>query len=408
MRMNTVKSADGAPAPLEKIRVLDLGTMVSAPVAGTLLADFGAEVIKVEQPGVGDTLRGLGPFANGESLWWNVAGRNKKSITLNLRTAKGQDVLKRLVKKADVLIENFRPGTMSKWGLGYAELSAINPGVVVLSVSGFGQTGPYSNRAGYDRIALAFSGVMNLIGYPDRPPVRAGVSIADYTTALMGAYSVMLALYHRDSSGGRGQHIDLALYETMFRLSESTIASYDQLGIVRGRTGNVHYGAVPGNTFETQDGRYLLLTISSNTLFRRFCEAVDRPELADLPEYATHESRFKSVGVLNDIAAQWIKGHAVDKVVEVFSGYGLPFSLVLTAKEIVGDEQYRARENIVDVVHPRFGHLKMQGVVPKLSDTPGVAITAAPSIGQDNIEVYREWLNMSEQDVSSLTEEGVV
>lgn len=403
-----MSTTDSGTAPLRNLRVLDLGTMVAGPVAGTLMADFGAEVIKVEQPGVGDTLRGLGPFSKGESMWWNVDGRNKKSVTMDLRKPQGQEILKRLVAKADVVIENFRPGTLEKWGLDYDALSKINPNLIMLSVSGFGQTGPYAGRAGYDRIALAFSGVMNLIGYPDRPPLRAGISIADYSTALMGAFSIMMALYHRDASKGPGQHIDLALYESLYRLSEGLTATYDQLGAIRGRTGNVHYGAAPGNTFETQDGRYLLLTISGDTLFRRFCHAIGKPEMADLPEYATHELRYKSISTLNEMTAQWIKDNPVGTVTAALEKNGLPYSIVLTIEDIMTDPHYAARQNIITVDHPKLGPLKMQGVIPKLSKTPGIPVTAAPEIGQHNSEIYRNLLGMNEQELNRLVEEGVI
>src|ERR1017187_8683422 len=282
--------------PLNNLRVIDLGTMVAAPVAGTLLADFGAEVIKVEQPECGDTIRELGPYLEGESLWWNVDGRNKKSVTIDLRQEKGQALLRRLVAKADALVENFRPGALEKWNSGYEQLAAVYPGLVMLSVSGFGQTGPFAKRSGYDRIGLAFSGIMAITGYPDRPPVRIGTSMADYMTATLGAFAVMMALYNRDANGGPGQQIDLALYESMFRFTESMTLAYDRLGIVRERTGNVHYGAAPGNNYETIDGRYLTLTISGDTLFKRLCHAMARPELAEVPAYATHKQRWEHIG----------------------------------------------------------------------------------------------------------------
>lgn len=395
-------------APLRNLRVLDLGTMIAGPVAGTLLADFGAEVIKVEQPGSGDTLRGLGPFSKGESLWWTVDGRNKKSVTLDLRQPEGQSLLKKLAEKSDAVIENFRPGTMDKWGIPYAALAEINPKLVMLSVSGFGQTGPYATRAGYDRIGLAFSGVMGLTGYPDRPPVRAGVSIADYSTAVMGAFALMMALYHRDASGGRGQQIDLALYESMFRCTESLTAAYDQLGMVRQRTGNTHFGAAPGNTFETIDNRYLIVTISGDTLFRRFCKAMGQSQLADRPEYATHELRCQSVDVLNEAAANWIKSRPVAEISDALEQQGIPYSLVLSISDIVSNPQYVARENIVTVDHPRLGPVKMQGIVPKLSETPGVAIQPAPQIGQHNREIFMGLLEMNASRFDQLVAQKVI
>ncbi|HEY9459169.1 MAG TPA: CoA transferase, partial [Paralcaligenes sp.] len=378
------------------------------PVAGTLLADFGAEVIKVEQPGCGDTLRGLGPYLEGESLWWNVDGRNKKSITIDLRQEKGQALLRRLVAKSDALVENFRPGTLEKWNSGYKQLAEVNPGLVMLSVSGFGQTGPLAQRAGYDRIALAFSGVMAITGYPDRPPVRIGTSMADYTTATLGAFAVMMALYSRDANGGTGQQIDLALYEPMFRFTESLTVAYDRLGFVRERTGNVHYGAAPGKNFETSDNRYLTLTISGDTLFKRLCHAIGRAELADDPAYATHKLRWDRVDELNEIVAAWVKNNDVDVITSALDNYGIPFSIALTIAEIIEHPHYKARENIVTVDHPTLGPLKMQGIMPKLSKTPGGPITPAPSLGQHNEEVFFELLGMGASEFRQLSDEGVI
>ena len=403
-------SGDTPPrsGPLNGLRIIDLGTMVAAPVAATLLADFGAEVIKVEQPGVGDTIRKLGPFVEDESLWWNVDGRNKKSITLDLRQAKGQALLKRLVEKADAVVENFRPGTLERWSLAYADLERVNPKLVMLSVSGFGQTGPFATRAGYDRIGLAFSGVMALTGYADRPPVRVGTSIADYTTATMGAFATMMALYHRDALGGKGQQIDLGLYESMFRFTESLSSAYDRLGTVRGRTGNIHYGAAPGNNFPTQDGRFLTLTISGDTLFVRLCAAIGRPELASDPRFATHQSRWQHIEVLNPLVAEWVVGRPFADVSAALEAQGIPFSIAMTIEDIFEHPQYAARENIVSVDHPTIGPFKMQGIVPKLSKTPPSAVEAAPLLGANNDDIYRGLLGLRDAELAQLRSEGVI
>ncbi len=401
-------AAAKAGAMLGKLVVIDIGTMVAAPVAGTLMADFGATVIKVEQPGSGDTLRGLGPFLEEESLWWNVDGRNKKSITLNLRTPQGQAILKRLIARADVVLENFRPGTLEKWGLGYEALAEINPGLVMLSVSGFGQTGPLSNRAGYDRIGLAFSGIMALNGYPDRPPVRIATSMADYFTATLGAFAIMTALYHRDVNGGRGQQIDLALYESMYRMTESMTAAYDRLGLVRTRTGNVHYGAAPGNNFETSDGRYMTLTCSGDAVFRRLCQAMQRPDLHQDPELATHAQRWKRVEELNDIVGQWIRETPLPTVCDALDAQGVPYAIALTIADIVEHPHYAARENIVSVEHPTLGPIRMQGVVPRFSHTPQRKVEPAPAVGQHNAEIYLEQLGMSAEEFQRLQSEGVL
>lgn len=394
--------------PLAGVKVLDLGTMIAGPVAGTLMADFGAEVIKVEQPGVGDTIRGVGPFSKGESLWWNVDGRNKKSITLDLRQARGQEILRKLVKEVDVVVENFRPGTLEKWNLDYENLSGVNPRLIMLSVSGFGQSGPLANRAGYDRIGLAFSGVMGMTGFADRPPVRVGTSIADYSTALMGAFSVMMALYYRDVRGGEGQQIDLALYESMFRFSDSMVAAFDQLGLIRERTGNVHFGAAPGSTFETSDGRYTIMTISGDTLFRRLCIAMEKQEMTEDPRYANHELRFGHIEELNQIVADWMKNTPAQQVHEALQANGIPFSTVLTVEDIAKHPQYKARENIVTIEHPKLGPLRMQGIVPKMSRTPGKISSAAPAVGEHNQELYRRLLGFGMSELEQLRTERVI
>ncbi len=393
---------------LGRLRVIDIGTMVAAPVAGTLMADFGAYVIKVEQPDGGDTLRGLDPKVGDESLWWNVDARNKKSITLNLRTPQGQEILKRLVQDADVVLENFRPGTLTKWGIDYESLIKINPRLVMLSVSGFGQTGPLSNRAGYDRMGLAFSGIMGLNGFSDRPPVRIGISLADYTTAILGAFSVMTALYHRDLNGGKGQHIDLALYESMFRVSEAMTTAYDQLGTIRTRTGNVHYGAAPGDNFKTQDGGYIVLTCSGDAIFKRLCTAMNRPDLFADPSLKGHSNRWARIDELNAIVAEWVINTPIETLTEALDDAGVPYSVVMTIEDIVNHPHYQARQNIISVDHPSLGPLKMQGVVPRFSDMPAPEVQPAPSIGQHNDVVYLEQMGLTDAEYQRLKDEGVI
>lgn len=301
------KDRSEACGPLANLKVLDLGTMIAGPVACTLLADFGAEVIKVERPGAGDPLRHIGPFVEDESLYWNVEARNKKSITLDLRKPEGQALARQLATKVDVVVENFRPGTLAAWGLDYAALAAVNPKLVMLSISGFGQTGPYAQRAAFDRIALAFSGVLHISGFPDRPPVRPGITLADYQAALFGAYAVMMAVYHRDANGGTGQHIDLGLYESVFRFTDTLAPAYDRLGHVRQRQGNLAAAAAPGDVFESSDGRYLVLTMSNDAMFDRLCTAMGKPAMAHEPRYATHRQRWNHVAELNGIVAEWIR-----------------------------------------------------------------------------------------------------
>ncbi|MCC2658707.1 MAG: succinyl-CoA:L-malate CoA transferase subunit [Panacagrimonas sp.] len=393
---------------LAGIRVLDLGTMIAGPVAATLLADFGAEVIKVEQPQGGDTIRSNGPIVDGQSLWWNVEGRNKRSITLDLRVPEGQALLRRLVEKADVLVENFRPGTLDRWGLGYPALQAINPRLVMLSVSGYGQTGPNAQRAAYDRIALAFAGFLHITGEPDGPPLRPGTAVADYLGALMGAFSIMLALYHRDARDGQGQYIDLALFEAVFRFSDVLITAYDKLGVVRQRRGNLHFAAAPGNHFRTQDGRYLVLTVSNDGVFRRLCEAMERPELLADPRFTSHALRWQHIDDINAVVGNWIGGQPVPDICARLDRHGLAYSLVYSAADIAVDPHYAARETIATVATRLLGDLKMPAPQPRMSATPAAPLRPAPDLGQDTDAVLRELLGMERGDIDRLKEAGVV
>jgi formyl-CoA transferase len=393
---------------LDGIRVLDLGTMIAGPVAATLLADFGAEVIKVEQPKGGDTIRSNGPIVDGQSLWWNVEGRNKRSMTLDLRVPEGQALLRQLVEKADVLVENFRPGTLDRWGLGYPALQALNPRLVMLSVSGYGQTGPNAQRAAYDRIALAFAGFLHITGEADGPPLRPGTAVADYLGALMGAFSIMLALYHRDARGGQGQYIDLALFEAVFRFSDVLITAYDKLGVVRQRRGNLHFAAAPGNHFKTQDGRYLVLTVSNDGVFRRLCEAMDRPELLADKRFASHALRWQHIDDINAVVGDWIGGQPVLDICARLDRHGLAYSLVYSAADIAVDPHYAARETIATVATRVLGDLKMPAAQPRMSATPAGPLRPAPDLGQDTESILHELLGMGRGDIDRLREAGVV
>jgi formyl-CoA transferase len=382
--------------------------MVAGPVAATLLGDFGADVIKLEQPQGGDPIRHSGPMLKGESLWFNVEGRNKRSVTVDLRKTQGQQILHGLVGHADVLIENFRPGTMASWNSDYDRLKKINPRLIMLSISGYGQTGPNAPLASYDRVALAFAGFLHATGYPDRPPVRPGFAIADYQTALYGAFSVMMALYSRDARGGEGQHIDLSLYETVFRFTEFMITAYDKLGINRQRSGNMAAQASPGDHYPTSDGRYLALTIAADNVFSRLCTAIGRADLAVDERFAQHAARSKNYRAINDIVAEWIKSNTVDDVTESLKKNGVPHSLIYSPAEIVNDPHYAARGSIETMDHPRLGLLKMPAPVPHFSATPAPALRPAPLLGQNTQEVLGDLLNMSAQDIDNLRRAGIV
>jgi len=396
------------PHMLSGLRILDLGTMVAGPVACTLFGDFGAEVIKVEVPERGDTVRDLGPFVDDECLYWQVEARNKKSITLNLREPAGQALLYRLVREVDAVVENFRPGTLEKWNCGFETLRQHNPGLIMLRVSGFGQTGPYRERAGYDRIGLAFGGLMGITGYPDRPPVRSGTSTADYQTAILGAFALMMALYHRDVHGGEGQEIDLSMYESIIRFTEVLVPEYDRLGVVRERRGNKHFAAAPGEHFRTRDGRYLIFTCSADAGFQRLCVAMGRPDLAEDPRYASHSQRWEHVDELNRLVSDWIAAEPEDALCRKLDAARLAYSFIYTIEDIMQDPHYAARESIATVEHPKIGPVKMAGVFPKFSGVPAKPIEPAPALGQHNAEIYGELLGIDDDAQRQLALEGII
>lgn len=394
--------------PLAGVRVLELGTMLAGPFTGTLLGDFGAEVIKIEQPGSGDPMRSIGPYVGGESLWWNVEARNKRSMCLDLHVEEGKRVLMELVAHVDVLIENFRPGTMKRWGLSYDVLKEINPRLIMASVSGYGQHGPYAERPAYDRMAQAFSGILNMTGFPDRPPVRPGVALADYGTAVFAAFAVMMALFHRDARGGTGQLLDVAMYEAMFRLTDSMVTSYEQLGMNRERGGNLNRNASPGDHFETADGRYVVITVSSDALFGRLCRAMDREDLITDERFAVHDARADRLSEINGIVGKWVRSMSAKEACARLEAAQQPHSLIYSVEEIMEDPHYRARESIVTVEHPRIGPIKMQGVAPRMLGTPAPSIKAAPELGDATDDILINMLGKSAAEVQRLRTAGIV
>lgn len=399
---------DPGKAPLAGIRVLELGTMIAGPVVATLLADFGAEVIKVEQPDGGDPIRHIGPFHEGESLWWNVEGRSKKSVTLDLRRPQGQEMLRGLVRHADVLVENFRPGTMDRWNIGWEALSRENPRLVMVSVSGYGQTGPYAERPAFDRIALAFAGLLNITGFADRPPVRPGVAMADYQSALFGAFAAMLALFHRDARGGSGQHVDVALFESVFRFTDILVTAADKVGLKRERRGNLHFAAAPGDHFETLDGRYVVITISNNALFAKLCEAMGEPDLARDERFATHDGRWRHIESINGTVAAWIRARPASEVTAILERHGLPHSLVYSVDDILADPHYAHRGSIATLHHPTLGELKLPAPSPRLSATPAREVQPAPALGADTDAVLGGLLGLDASALARLREAGLI
>ena len=399
----------GAQSPLEGVRVVEMGSLLAGPFCGQLLADFGAEVVKVEPPGKGDPMREWGRHRkNGRTLWWPIIARNKKSITLNLREPEGQELARELISGADVVVENFRPGTMERWGLGYEDLSETNPGLVMVRVSGYGQTGPYRERAGFGAIGESMGGIRHVTGFPDRPPPRVGVSLGDSLAATFGAFGAVTALYNREARNGEGQVVDVGIYEAVLALMESTIPEYALAGHVRGRTGAILPFVAPSNTYPTRDDDYVVIGANADTVFARFAEATGHPEWAEDERYATHNARGENQEELDGMISGWTKERTVDEVLEVLKEAGVPAGKVFTAKDMVEDPHYAARENVVTVEDPEMGPFPMQNVVPRLNETPGKVRWTGPTLGQHNDEVYGEVLGLSEEEREALRERGVI
>lgn len=396
--------------PLAGIRVLDIGTLIAGPFAATMLGDFGAEVIKVEQPGMGDALRGTpqgGRAARSEN--WLVEGRNKKSVTLNLRVAAGQEILRELVRHSDVLIENFTPGTLERWGLGWEALRAINPRLIMVRVSGYGQTGPYAQRSGYDRIALGFSGYMYPTGFPDRYPVRPAFPTADYNTGTFAALATMLALYQRDAQGGgEGQMIDLALYEATFRITADMMTKFARTGAIRERIGNRNPTFAPAGTFKTRDGRFVQIAAGGDKVWQRLTAAMGRPELATDERYARSRARIERADELEQLLAEWIAERDFADIEARLVEANVPFGGIYTAADIADDPHFRARGNIVTVPDEEEGDIAMPGVVPTLGSTPGRIAFAGPPLGRHNEEIYGGLLQKSAAELAALAADGVI
>ncbi len=393
--------------PLAGVRVIDLGTVVAGPFAATLLADFGAEVIKVEIPGRGDTLRQLGPMRDGTSYWFAADARNKKSVTLDLRRPEGRALLLRLVSVADVLVENFVPGTLDGWGLDTATLRAANPRLVIARASGYGQTGPNRKRPGYDRIGLAFGGVWHLSGEPDGAPMRMGVSVVDYLTGTFGALGLMMALYHRDVHGGPPQEIDAALYESIFRANEYTVVQYALDGVVRERVGNSG-PAVPSGAFSTRDGRWLMVAVAEDRMYARLMRAIGRDDLAEDPRFRGAPGRLADRRPIEDAIRDWAADVDLADALRVLEAAEIPSGTNMSIADIFTDPHYAARGTIATVDDPALGTVQMQGVTPRLSETPGAVRRGAPLLGEHNDDVYAGLLGLPAAEVATLREQGVV
>ena len=394
--------------PLDDIRVIEMGSLLAGPFCGQLFGDFGAEVIKIEDPKSGDPLRQWGrEKPQGQSLWWPIVGRNKKSITINLRAPEGQDLVRKLVAEADVLLENFRPGTLERWGLSPEELWKINPGLIVTRVTGYGQTGPYASRAGFGAIGEAMGGIRHVTGDPDRAPARAGISIGDSLAATYAALGTLVALHNRERTG-KGQIVDSALYEATLAMMESLLPEWQLAGYERGRSGSTLPNVAPSNVYPTKDGEMVLIAGNQDTVFRRLVEAMGRPELADSEEYATHDARGARMQQLDELIADWTVTMDAEPLLELMAESGVPAGRIYKAKDMFADPHFAAREAIVTVQHPTLGDFPMQNVFPKLSETPGKVRSVGPELGQHNEEIYTQLLGIDEDTVSSLRAAGVI
>ena len=399
-------TATPTPAALAGLKVLELGQLIAGPFAAKTLADFGAEVVKIEPPGAGDPLRKWRLLKNGTSVWWQVQSRNKRSLALDLRTPEGQDVVRKLALEADVLIENFRPGAMEGWNLGPDELLAANPKLIVLRISGYGQTGPYRNRPGFGVVAEAMGGLRHLTAEPGRVPVRVGVSIGDTLAALHGVIGILLALQHRHASG-RGQVIDVALYEAVFNCMESLLPEYSAFGAVRGPAGSALPGIAPSNAYRCSDGGYALIAGNGDSIFRRLMTLIGRDDLAADPALADNAGRVARVAELDDVIGAWTAQRSVDEVMAALDGASVPAGRIYSVADIAADPHYQARDMLDQVRMDDGSLLTLPGIVPKLSATPGCHRRNAPTLGQDSAAVLRE-IGLTDAQIVALRERGIV
>jgi len=393
--------------PLQDLAVIELGQLIAGPFAGKMLAEFGAEVIKIEPPQGGDPLRNWRKVHDGTSLWWYVQARNKKSVTADLRMPEGQEIVRRLARDADVVIENFRPGTLERWGLGYEQLAAVNRGLIMLRLSGFGQSGPYRDLPGFGAIAESMGGMRYVTGFPDRPPVRLNLSIGDSLAALHGVIGVLTALHHRDANGGAGQVVDVGLYEAVFNMMESTLPEYDMYGVVRERTGSNLTGIVPSNTYLTRDDKHVVIGANADSIFKRLMSAIGRDDLAADPGLADNAGRAKRADELDGVIGAWAASHDADLVLKVLAKAQVPSGKIYSIADIVRDPQYLARGMIREVALPGGERLKVPGIVPKLSATPGDIDWQGPALGAHTDEILGR-LGYSAAEIEALRARKVI
>lgn len=397
--------------PLAGVRVLELGQLLAGPIVGSRLADFGAEVIKVEPPVQGDAMREWGHHRfQGRALWWPVLARNKQCVTADLRRPEGRDLLMRLVAQADALVENFRPGTLEKWGLGPEELHAVNPRLVIVRISGFGQTGRYAQRGGFASVGEAMGGLRYINGYPDQPPPRVGISLGDTLTAMFAVEGLLMALYWRDAKGGgEGQVVDASIVESCFAMLESALPEHQKLGVVREPSGTALANVAPSNIYKSRDGKWMVIAANLDAVFRRLTAIIGRPELADDARYATHEARGRNAAELDGLIAAWAATKDAAEIDAVLNAGGVVCGPIYSIADIARDPYFREREMIVEVADPFFGTLAVPGVVPKLSRTEGrVRHLGREKPGLDNREVYRGIAGLSDDEIAALERDGII
>lgn len=393
--------------PLSGLRVIELGQLIAGPFASKMLGEFGADVIKVEPPETGDPLRTWRMLHDGTSVWWAAHARNKRSITLNLREPEGQDVIRQLAKDADIVIENFRPGALEKWGIGFKDLHAINPKLIMLRVSGYGQTGPYKDRPGFGVIGEAMGGLRYLTGEPGRPPVRTGVSIGDTLSGLHGVIGVLMALRHREQQGGVGQEVDVALYESVFNMLESVLPEYSKFGAIRQPSGASMPGIAPTNAYLCKDGKYALIAGNGDSIYKRLMEMIDRADLANDPKLARNTGRAENSDLIDAAISAYTAQHSLDDVLTAMNAAGVPAGKSYDAADIANDPHYQARDMILNATLADGSVVQVPGIVPKLSKTPGQITRAAPALGEHTTEVL-ESLGISVAQQADWKARGVI
>lgn len=403
----TEKAVDEKKGPLAGIKVIELGTLIAGPFCARMLAEFGAEVIKIESPDGGDQLRQWRKMYQGTSLWWYVQARNKKSVTVNLREAQGQEIVRQLVRDADIVVENFRPGALEKWNIGWAQLSAINPKLVMVRLSGYGQDGPYRDRPGFGVVAESMSGLRYVTGYPEQPPVRLGISIGDSIAALHGVIGAMMALHHRNANGGKGQIVDVALYESVFNMMESFIPEYDVLGFKRERAGNALPGITPSNTYATRDGKFVIIGANNDSIFKRMMLAIGREDLASDASLANNSGRVPRAAELDHAIEDWTGKHNLDHVLKALESAEIPAGRVYDPEDIINDTHYAARKMIEQWKLPDGKPMRIPAVTPKLTGSPGGTRWLGPKLGEHTAEVLSA-LGYSEVQQKALRDKKVI